>query len=336
MLILHLTIGLVVLPHGGCLATRRPTEFCTFVLRQVQRPAMRMSCDTVTVMINGLSGAMGQEIAAASLRRGLKLAPFGLASKSEEVSVDDGVGGEPQRVELYGSDRREELAQQALACYPTFGSLICIDFTHPSCVNTNCQWYASHRLPFVMGTTGGDREELERTVQAVSLPCVIAPNMAKQIVALQAALESMALEFPNSFSGYKLSVTESHQSTKADTSGTAKAISAHLARLTGESDFSIEHIERVREPAQQLTGGGPSHLGVSPVPEAAIGGHAFHTYCMTSGDGKVEFQVRHNVQGRTTYAEGTVDAALFLVKQIASGASPQTYTMIDVLRSGAM
>jgi hypothetical protein len=38
----------------------------------------------------------------------------------------------------------------------------------------------------------------------------------------------MATEFPSSFGGYTLSVVESHQSTKADTSGTAKAISARL------------------------------------------------------------------------------------------------------------
>ncbi len=40
-----------------------------------------------------------------------------------------------------------------------------------------------------------------------------------QIVALQTAIECMAKEFPSSFSGYSLSVIESHQAAKADTSG---------------------------------------------------------------------------------------------------------------------
>ena len=40
---------------------------------------------------------------------------------------------------------------------------------------------------------------------------VIAPNMAKQIVALQLGLKEMADRFPQSFSGYALTVTESHQ-----------------------------------------------------------------------------------------------------------------------------
>jgi len=203
-------------------------------------------------------------------------------------------------------------------------------------VNANAEWYARHRLPFVMGTTGGDRAALNACVDAAAVYCVIAPNMAKQIVALQAALERMATDFPGSFSGYSLSVAESHQSSKADTSGTAKAISAHLAKLTGEADFTEACIERVRDPAVQLVGGGLSHRGVSPVPEAAIGGHAYHTYSMISADGKVEFQVRHNVQGRTTYAEGTVDAAVFLSKRAESNDSKRRFNMIDVLEAGEM
>jgi len=51
------------------------------------------------------------------------------------------------------------------------------------------------------------------------------------VVAFQAMMEMMAQEFPGAFSGYNLSVTESHQRTKADTSGTAKAVVGSLQRL---------------------------------------------------------------------------------------------------------
>ena len=69
---------------------------------------------------------------------------------------------------------------------------------------------------------------------------------------------------------------------------------------------------------EQLAGGGTTHKGCSPVPEAAVNGHAFHTYSMASGDGNVEFQIRHNVAGRSTYAEGTVDACVFLGSRASS------------------
>lgn len=58
----------------------------------------------------------------------------------------------------------------------------------------------------------------------------------------------------------------------------------------------------------QLAGGGVSHTGVSPVPEHAIKGHAYHTYSLVSADGQVEFQFRHNVNGRSTYAEVSMQA----------------------------
>ena len=52
-----------------------------------------------------------------------------------------------------------------------------------------------------------------------------------QVVAFQATMELMAQQFPGAFSGYKLEVVESHQRTKADTSGTAKAVVASFQKL---------------------------------------------------------------------------------------------------------
>ncbi len=44
----------------------------------------------------------------------------------------------------------------------------------------------------------------------------------------QTMMEMMAERFPGCFSGYSLAVAESHQRTKVDTSGTAKAVVASL------------------------------------------------------------------------------------------------------------
>lgn len=305
-------------------------------------PATMSAGGDVAIMVNGLPGAMGVEIAAACLRRaGVTLAPFCLTGPScgGETIVDDGRGGAPSTVELFDPEDREKVAARAKEAYPEAGSLVCIDFTHPSAVNSNAEWYAKHGLPFVMGTTGGDREELLRVTRESGVYAVIAPNMAKQIVALQAALEQMARDFPGSFDGYALDVVESHQSTKADTSGTAKAVSTSLAALTNEADFTADDyakIVRVRETSEQLAGGGTSHRGVSPVPESALKGHAFHTYSLTSGDGAVEFQIRHNVCGRSTYAEGAVDAAVFLARRIAGAQEQRVYDMVDVLKLGGI
>lgn len=301
-------------------------------------PLMSDAAD-VTIMMNGMPGAMGLEIAAACLRRpGVALAPYGLTGSGprREVTVDDGRGGPSTTVTLYPFDEKDELAALAKERWPTPGSLVCIDFTHPSAVNVNAEWYAEAGLPFVMGTTGGDRDALLATTTSAGVYAVIAPNMAKQIVALQAALEHMAAEYPGAFGGYSLSVVETHQATKADTSGTAKAVSASLATLTGEDGFTNDDIVRVRDPAEQVAGGGVSHRGCSPVPESALSGHAFHTYSLLSEDGNVEFQFRHNVVGRSTYAEGTVDAALFLASRARTGAEQRVFDMVDVLKAGEL
>ena len=57
---------------------------------------------------------------------------------------------------------------------------------------------------------------------------------------------------------------------------------------------------------------------------------------LKSPDGQVEFAFQHNVCGRTIYAEGTVDAALFLAKKVAERSEKRIFDMIDVLREGAM
>lgn len=72
------------------------------------------------------------------------------------------------------------------------------------------------------------------------------------------------------------------------------------------------------------------------VPESALGGHAYHTYQLVSSDGSVMFEFQHNVVGRTTYAEGTVDACLFLHQQIQRGSEQTLFNMVDVLKAGAM
>ena len=87
-------------------------------------------------------------------------------------------------------------------------------------------------------------------------------------------------------------------------------------------------IEKVRDSQEQVS---RMH-----VPEQHIGGHAFHTYRVTSPDASVTLEFQHHVCGREVYAEGTVDAAIFLDKQIKAGAEKKLYNMIDVLSAGAM
>ena len=134
----------------------------------------------------------------------------------------------------------DEKIKEIFTQYPFF---IAVDYTHPSAVNGNALFYAQNNIPFVMGTTGGNREELEQTVNQAAAPAVIAPNMAKQIVGLQAMMTYAAQTFPNLFKGYSLEVKESHQHGKADTSGTAKAMVGYFNELG--ADFTGQKIQQI-------------------------------------------------------------------------------------------
>lgn len=286
------------------------------------------------VVVNGMPGPMATAAAAACLRKGLSLSPVAMTGPDvapSTLTVTDDATGASADVRLIPAtdDGREEMAASLAGLRAAAGEagVLAIDYTHPSAVNDNAVFYAEQRLPFVMGTTGGDRDRLMADVESRGAFAVIAPNMGKQIVAMQAGLEDLAAKFPSAFAGYKLEVTESHQKTKADTSGTAKAVIDSLKRLSDDSFDLEEDIEMLRDDESSLA------FGVS---EGALGGHAFHTYTLTSPDGTVQFELKHNVEGRTVYAEGTADAVKFLASKVASGMEGKVFSMIDVLRAGAL
>ena len=264
---------------------------------------------------------MGEAIVEVLMGRGGTLVPVALTGAGRGGTTVDVSGVE---VTMVGADEdRVSALKRAMADYP---GMIVIDFTLPEAVNDMAQVYCEAGAPFVMGTTGGDRDKLFADVDAAGLHAVIAPQMGKQIVALQAGLAHMASAFPDAFKGYTMTVVESHQSTKVDTSGTAKALVESFNGLG--AGFDVADIEMVREPSEQV-----SRMGV---PEDALSGHAYHTYELTAPDGTVTFQFQHNVCGRSIYAEGSVDAAVFLAARMAEGSDKKVFNMMDVLAAGAM
>ncbi|MCL2282259.1 MAG: dihydrodipicolinate reductase [Fibromonadales bacterium] len=261
----------------------------------------------MNIMVCGMPGKMAQIVAKACAKRKFNVIPFSLTG--EDMAQFNGFT-------LLKVHERDEKIKDILKEYP---DLIAIDYTHPSAVNSNAEFYVRHKIPFVMGTTGGDREALMALVKSANHPCVIAPNMAKQIVALQAMLEWTAKNFPDVFSGYNLHVVESHQKTKADTSGTAKA----LVQIFQNIGAHHSAIEMIRDEESQIS--------KMAVPKEHLDGHAFHTYSLDSADNSVHFEFRHNVCGREIYGEGTADAAQFLAQKIKAGQAG-VFDMIAVLK----
>lgn len=284
--------------------------------------------EMLVALVNGLPGSMGKEIAKVCVKRGIKVAEFALTGPNmpEDMEVD-GVG-KVQLIDASKAEEAKDALSKGLEKLEDEGYIpIAIDFTHPSSVNPNADLYNELELPFVMGTTGGDRELLVSSTTQAKNHAVIAPNMCKQIVAFQTMFDYMEKQFPNCFDGFEVTITESHQKTKADTSGTAKALTKSFGVLTGQ-DVQEDSIKRLRTDEDSKNFG---------VPEEHLAGHAHHTYHLENSDKSVVFEFKHNINGRSTYAEGVVDAVEFLGSRVANRRNkPKIYNMIDILKAGAM
>ncbi len=271
----------------------------------------------IKIMVNGMPGNMADNVAKHAIDDDrFELIPYSLTGPeiTEDKHNIDSIA-----VTLL----RPENSEQAIdGIIEKEGAFISVDYTHPLAVNSNAEFYCKHGLPFVMGTTGGDRKLLKDTIRQSSIPAVIAPNMAKQIVGFQAMMEYAAKTFPDLFKGYSLEIRESHQKGKADTSGTAKAMIRYFNSLG--IPFTEDEIFKERDPERQTSKWG--------IPKEYLGGHGWHTYTLVSDDRTVSFEFTHNVNGRDIYAAGTLDAISYLHKKIEDGVKGTMFTMIDVLR----
>lgn len=249
----------------------------------------------IKVIVNGLPGKMATAIAEAVIHsEDMELLPHSLTGPEIDWKV---IFLRPYfPVTLYHPDEREQLLDDDMPD-------IIVDFTHPSAINENVSFYAENKIPFVLGTTGGDLNFITNKVADAKLVAVVAPNMAKEIVAFQSMMEYAAEHFPGVFKGYSLEVAESHQKTKADTSGTAKAVIASFNKLG--IPFSVEQIKKARSEAEYEA------LGI---PKEHWDGHGWHTYTLKKPDDSVFFQFTHNVNGRAVYVNGVLDAIKFLYK----------------------
>jgi len=277
--------------------------------------------EKINVMVNGLPGNMASKVAEhiSRNRENFFLVDYSLTGQEiEQEHYGDNDLGVIRLIKLIKPSTRDSKIEEVISKYYPF---ISVDFTHPNAVNTNGYFYCRHELPFVMGTTGGDRKALEDRVKVSDISAVIAPNMAKQIVAFQAMMQHASENFPNVFEDYALEIVESHQKGKADTSGTAKAMVGYFNKLG--IPFKPEQIVMIREPEIQKEKG---------IPDEYLTGHGWHTYTLKSKDGTVLFEFTHNVNGRDIYASGTIDAVVYLDKKVKEGSKGQVYSMIDVLK----
>ncbi|MFC5366729.1 4-hydroxy-tetrahydrodipicolinate reductase [Salinirubrum litoreum] len=254
----------------------------------------------VRVAVTGAGGRMGREVIAA-------------ADAREDVSVVLAVnrttveGSEVAGVPVHDAEELPALLAESDA-------EVLVDFTGPDSSADYVEACAELGVPAVVGTTGFDSTGTARLADASeSIPLLKASNFARGVAALRQAVREAVAAVPE----YDVELTETHHNGKRDApSGTAKSI--------------LDDVESVRDDLDERTHG---REGDQPRRRSEIGVHARRAGDITgehevllAGNHEV-LTLTHRAESRGVFAEGALDAAVWLV-----GRDAGRYDFFDVIR----
>jgi 4-hydroxy-tetrahydrodipicolinate reductase len=194
---------------------------------------------------------------------------------------------------------------------------VLVDFTRPA--GTAAHLAASHaaRKPIVIGTTGFGADELAAIrAAAADIPIVFAPNFSIGMVVMLRLVDlaSRALG-PD----YDVEVFEAHHKLKVDApSGTALRLGEVAAAARGTTLAADGVFARHGNTGERKAG----TIGFAVARGGDIIGD--HTVYFAGTGERVE--LTHRSQSRTTYAQGAIRAAKWVI-----GRAPGLYGMEDVL-----
>jgi dihydrodipicolinate reductase len=212
------------------------------------------------------------------------------ASEKRTITIDNG----KQTFVVINSDPEYEDIPQLIK---GFGRFTMIDFAtspkmssgtlfDPSLPDRFIEMCCRYGINFIRGSTqpSSDHKALERMIEKSGVSAVIAPNMAPPIVAFQSTIEKLAKLYAGTapLEGCTLHIVESHQSTKTDTSGTARAM---IEKPNGQKgyfnqlgiQFKESDIVMIRDRKEY------AKLGI---PENYFGGHGWHSYILQKKTGR--------------------------------------------------
>ncbi len=155
---------------------------------------------------------------------------------------------------------------------------VCIDFTEPEAVRGTIELLAPAKTPWVLGTTGWDKEEILPLAQKGEIPLLYGPNFSFGIALFRRLVRTSAALMGER---YRVSGTEIHHTEKKDApSGTALKLMEEISGLSFDS---------VRE-------------------EGEVGTHQ-----ITFDSEEDQIELIHQAKSRAGYAKGAVLSAEWLV-----------------------
>lgn len=155
---------------------------------------------------------------------------------------------------------------------------------------------------FIELSTGLETEKMKP-----DFPLIICPNTSVLLLKALSMIKANGRYFEN----YKISITESHQSTKKTEPGTAYAFADSLR-------FPIDKIESIRDPEIQQ-----NKIGI---PKEYLDKHAYHKIVIKDGSDEVTIETK--VLGHDSYAIGVKAIIEAVLKYSLEN---KKYTVLDLI-----
>lgn len=204
--------------------------------------------------------------------------------------------------------------------YDSFDQLPCqgvvIDFSSPSGAVNAATYGAEHGLPCVICSTGlSEKEETALETASAKTPIFRSANMSLGVN----VLIELARQATRVLNGeFDIEIVEKHHRNKLDApSGTALMIAN---AINAEAEGKYQYVYDRSQVRQKR---GTQELGISAVRGGGIVGEHEVLFC---GPDEV-LTLQHSAGSRGVFADGAIQAALFLAKQ-----QPGYYTMTELLQ----
>lgn len=237
----------------------------------------------MNLLIYGIKGTMGKAI--------------------KELAIQDSYW-----TNIYGLDRNTPNPENDIE----FDVLV--DFTHESALEDVLKIALDKSLPLVIGTTGYDKEQLNKIKEAsTKIPILHATNMSLGMNLLFELVEQTAAKLKGKVD---IEVLESHHNRKKDApSGSAVTIVESIEKGLGENR-KHQHGRQGECPREK------GEIGIHSIRGGNIVGYHEANFI-----NELEtIKISHEAYDRKVFAQGALEATKFII-----GKEPKLYNMKDVL-----
>ena len=230
------------------------------------------------ILVNGLYGHMGREVAKLALQgyRGAVLAAGADVNPGTDFAVP------------CASD----------ICDACTDVDCIVDFSHHSCTNALLDFAVSHQLPLVLATTGQtDEERAAISAAAEKIPLFFAANYSLGIALLIELAKKTAAAMPEA----EIEIIEKHHDRKLDApSGTALALAKAIQEVRPAATVNCGRSGQGKRT--------PDEIGIHAIRMGNIVGE----HEVMVGTPNQTITLKHEAHSRALFAEGALAAAEFL------------------------